>query len=64
MSLPFLPFAKPTIDEPTIAAVGEVLRSGWITSGPKVQAFEKALSDYLGGRIVRAPKIVNFAVKG
>ncbi len=53
MSLPFLPFAKPTIDEATITAVGEVLRSGWITSGPKVQAFEKALSDYLGGRIVR-----------
>ena len=53
-SLPFLPFAKPTIDEATIAAVGEVLRSGWITSGPKVQAFEKALSEYLGGRIVRA----------
>ncbi|UIN23448.1 DegT/DnrJ/EryC1/StrS family aminotransferase [Herbaspirillum frisingense] len=52
-SLPFLPFAKPTIDEATIAAVGEVLRSGWITSGPKVQAFEKALSEYLGGRIVR-----------
>ncbi|MDR6738238.1 dTDP-4-amino-4,6-dideoxygalactose transaminase [Herbaspirillum sp. 1173] len=53
MSLPFLPFSKPTIDDATIAAVGEVLRSGWITSGPKVQAFEKALSDYLGGRIVR-----------
>ncbi|EOA05526.1 pyridoxal phosphate-dependent aminotransferase [Herbaspirillum frisingense GSF30] len=52
-SLPFLPFAKPTIDEATIAAVGEVLRSGWITSGPKVQAFEKALSEYVGGRIVR-----------
>jgi len=56
MTLPtqaFLPFSKPTIDEPTIAAVADVLRSGWITSGPKVQAFEKALSDYLDGRIVR-----------
>lgn len=49
----FLPFTRPYIDEPTIAAVGEVLRSGWITSGPKVQAFEKALSDYFGGRPVR-----------
>ena len=53
MSLPFLPFSKPTIDEATIAAVGDVLRSGWITSGPKVQAFEAMLSDYFGGRIVR-----------
>lgn len=52
-SLPFLPFTKPTIDEDTIAAVGEVLRSGWITSGPKVQEFEKRLSDYFGGRPVR-----------
>ena len=53
MSQAFLPFSRPTIDEATIAAVGEVLRSGWITSGPKVQAFEKLLSEYLGGRIVR-----------
>lgn len=53
MTHTFLPFAKPVIDEDTIAAVGDVLRSGWITTGPKVQAFEKALSDYLGGRIVR-----------
>ena len=52
-TLPFLPFSKPTIDEATIAAVGEVLRSGWITSGPKVQAFEAQLSEYFGGRPVR-----------
>ena len=51
--LPFLPFSKPSIDEATIAAVGDVLRSGWITSGPKVQAFEKTLSDYLDQRLVR-----------
>ncbi len=51
---PLLPFTRPTIDEETIAAVGEVLRSGWITSGPKVKAFEAALSEYCGGRPVRA----------
>src|SRR5476649_1966040 len=51
--LPFLPFSKPVIDEATIAAVGDVLRSGWITSGPKVQAFEAQLSEYFGGRPVR-----------
>jgi dTDP-4-amino-4,6-dideoxygalactose transaminase len=51
--LPFLPFSRPTIDEDTIADVGAVLRSGWITSGPKVQAFEAALSAYFGGRPVR-----------
>jgi dTDP-4-amino-4,6-dideoxygalactose transaminase len=52
-TLPFLPFSKPTIDEATISAVGDVLRSGWLTSGPKVQAFEAALSVYFGGRPVR-----------
>src|SRR3978361_633779 len=52
-ALPFLPFSLPSIDEATIADVGEVLRSGWLTSGPKVQAFEKMLSDYFGGRLVR-----------
>jgi dTDP-4-amino-4,6-dideoxygalactose transaminase len=50
----FLPFSKPTIDEATITAVGDVLRSGWLTSnGPKVQAFESQLSEYFGGRPVR-----------
>lgn len=43
---PFLPFARPLIDEATIAGVAEVLRSGWITSGPQVAAFEEKLSDY------------------
>jgi dTDP-4-amino-4,6-dideoxygalactose transaminase len=51
---PFLPFTRPSIDEETIASVAEVLRSGWITSGPKVQAFEAALSSYCDGRPVRA----------
>ena len=49
----YLPFARPTIDEQTIAGVADVLRSGWITTGPKVQEFERALSQYLGGRTVR-----------
>ncbi len=52
-TLPYLPFARPTLDEDTISGVAEVLRSGWITTGPQVRAFEAALSDYLGGRWVR-----------
>ena len=50
----FLPFTRPSIDEETIAGVAEVLRSGWITSGPQVRAFEAQLSEYFGGRPVRA----------
>lgn len=52
-SLAFLPFTKPSIDEETIAAVTEVLRSGWLASGPRVQALEAQLSEYFGGRPVR-----------
>jgi len=50
---PFIPFTRPSFDEATIDAVGEVLRSGWVTSGPKLAEFEAALSDYFGGRPVR-----------
>ncbi len=52
-ALRYLSFARPALDEATIASVAEVLRSGWITSGPKLKAFEAALSDYVGGRPVR-----------
>ncbi|MCP3710993.1 DegT/DnrJ/EryC1/StrS aminotransferase family protein [Paraburkholderia sp. CNPSo 3274] len=51
--LPFLPFVRPEIDEETIQGVVDVLRSGWITTGPQNQAFEAALSEYCGGRPVR-----------
>ncbi|MBX9810250.1 MAG: DegT/DnrJ/EryC1/StrS family aminotransferase, partial [Burkholderiales bacterium] len=49
----YLPFTRPTLDEETIQGVAEVLRSGWITSGPQVLALERALSAYLDGRPVR-----------
>jgi len=49
----FLPFTQPSIDEETIRGVAEVLRSGWIASGPQVGKFEAALSQYLHGRPVR-----------
>jgi dTDP-4-amino-4,6-dideoxygalactose transaminase len=50
---PFLPFTRPTIDEETIQGVVEVLRSGWLASGPHVKQLEAALSEYCGGRPVR-----------
>lgn len=50
----YLPFTRPTLDEETIQGVVDVLRSGWLASGPQVQAFEQALSGYLGGRPVRS----------
>ena len=49
----WLPFTRPSIDEETIAAVAQVLRSGWLASGPKVAQLEAELSAYCGGRPVR-----------
>ncbi|MGE5639678.1 MAG: DegT/DnrJ/EryC1/StrS family aminotransferase [Clostridia bacterium] len=54
MSQGFLPFTRPSIDEATIAGVAEVLRSGWLTTGPQAKAFEAELSRLFGGRPVRA----------
>jgi len=53
VSAPYLPFARPVIDEAMVAAVADTLRSRWVASGPQVQAFEAALSAYVGGRPVR-----------
>lgn len=39
-----LPYGRQSIDEADIAAVEEVLRDDWITQGPKVTAFERALA--------------------
>ena len=61
--LPPLKFASPVVDEATIAAVGDVLRSGHITSGPWVEAFERELSSFCGGRHVRVMTSATAAVE-
>jgi len=44
----FLPFSRPSISQAAIDEVVACLRSGWITTGPRVAKFEAALKDYLG----------------
>ena len=51
MSADFLPFARPEIGENEISEVIDSLRSGWITTGPKVHKFERAFSSFLGGGV-------------
>jgi UDP-4-amino-4,6-dideoxy-N-acetyl-beta-L-altrosamine transaminase len=46
----FLPFALPSIGEEEIAEVVDSLRSGWITTGPKVKRFESEFAAYVGAR--------------
>jgi hypothetical protein len=59
----FLPFTRPHIDEDTVAAVAEVLRSGWITTGPKCRELEAALSQRYGGRTVRVANSATAALE-
>jgi perosamine synthetase len=44
----FLPFAMPDIGEAEIESVVDTLRSGWITTGPKVRRFEEDFAEYIG----------------
>ena len=46
----FLPFSRPSLGDEEIAAVTEVLRSGWITTGPRCQALEDAFCAAFGAR--------------
>ena len=46
----FLPVARPSVTEAEIQEVCDALRSGWITSGPRVLAFEKAFAEHVGAR--------------
>lgn len=41
-----IPFSPPRIDDLTVKAVEEVLRSGWITTGPRTKEFERQLARY------------------
>lgn len=47
----FVPFAAPDIAETEIDLVSEVMRSGWITTGPKVKQFETAFREFLGADV-------------
>ena len=48
----FLPFARPSISQEEIDEVVDCLRSGWITTGPRVQQFTNDLQAYLGAKHV------------
>ncbi|MCB1191102.1 MAG: DegT/DnrJ/EryC1/StrS family aminotransferase [Leptospiraceae bacterium] len=46
----FLPFALPSISEEAIEEVANTLRSGWVTSGPKVKQFESLFADFVNSK--------------
>ncbi len=44
----FLPFHSAFIDEADVQAVVDVMRSGWLTTGPQVRKFEASFGHYVG----------------
>ena len=46
----FLPYCLPLIGEEEISEVADSLRSGWVTTGPKVKRFEEEFAAYVGAR--------------
>ena len=48
MSKPFIPYGRQLIEDDDIAAVVEVLRGDWLTTGPTVGRFEDAFAGYVG----------------
>lgn len=48
MAMQLLPFHKPEITDDDVQSVVETLRSGWLTTGPKVKRFEEDFAAYLG----------------
>ncbi|MFC1668484.1 UDP-4-amino-4,6-dideoxy-N-acetyl-beta-L-altrosamine transaminase, partial [Chlamydiota bacterium] len=46
----YIPYGRQSIDEDDIQAVIDVLRSDWITQGPKIEEFENKLADYCGAK--------------
>ncbi|MGD0622023.1 MAG: UDP-4-amino-4,6-dideoxy-N-acetyl-beta-L-altrosamine transaminase [Thermacetogeniaceae bacterium] len=45
-----IPYGRQDITDADVAAVAEVLRSDWITQGPAIERFERAVAKYCGAR--------------
>ena len=50
----FLPFSRPTIRKAEIDEVVDTLESGWLTTGPKAERFEKAFAEYTSAPVALA----------
>jgi dTDP-4-amino-4,6-dideoxygalactose transaminase len=50
-TLTFLPFALPDIGQDEVDEVVDSIRSGWLTTGPKVHRFEQDFAEFIGGDV-------------
>jgi perosamine synthetase len=59
-----IPYGRQSIDDEDIKAVIEVLRSDWLTTGPKVAEFEEAVARYVGTKFAVAVSSGTAALHG
>jgi perosamine synthetase len=45
-----IPITRPSLGEEEVAAAGDVIRSGWLTQGGRVEEFETAVASYVGAK--------------
>jgi dTDP-4-amino-4,6-dideoxygalactose transaminase len=57
-----IPLLKPWLGEEEVRAVGEVIHSGWVCQGPKVQEFERAVAAYVGAATAVATNACTTAI--
>ena len=50
MAEAFLPYGRQTIEDDDVAAVAAALRDDFLTTGPRVEAFETAFADFVGAK--------------
>lgn len=50
MTQPFVPYGRQVIDDADVAAVVNVLRGDWLTTGPTVVEFENKFAEFVGAR--------------
>lgn len=46
----FVPVARPLLGDDEVSAAARVIRSGWVTQGPEVAAFEREFADFVGAQ--------------
>lgn len=46
----FIPVARPLLGDEEVAAASRAIRSGWVTQGPEVAAFEREFANFVGSR--------------
>ena len=54
MDVTSIPYGRQQITEADIEAVVDVLKSQYLTQGPRVNAFEKAFASYIGSKFAVA----------